>query len=106
MTVNGKNLSMVRGDTESITVSLKGYALAEGDAITFTVREDAESDIVLQKTVTEFFDNTASIFIDNEDTKDLEFGSYVYDIQLKYRDGYIRTLVKKSKFRLEEEVTY
>lgn len=106
MTVSGKNLSMVRGDTENISVHLRGYDLQEGDAVVFTVREDSDSDILLQKRVTAFEDNTASILIDHADTSGLEFGTYAYDIELQYGTGAIRTLIKKAKFKLEEEVTY
>jgi hypothetical protein len=44
--------------------------------------------------------------IDPEDTKDLRFGQYVYDVQWTQSNGTIITLVKPSKFIIEHEVTY
>lgn len=106
MTVCGTNLSMVRGDTEAIRVRVSGYTLAAGDKVEFTVREDASSPVVIHKVVEVFADNAAIIYIENADTANLLFGDYYYDIQLTYGGGIIITVVKKSRFRLEEEITY
>lgn len=105
MTVNGTTLSMVRGDTERISVT-PSVAFETGDIITMTVRKDVDADIALQKVVTEFTEGVAYIDITHEDTATLDFGAYVYDIQVQWASGAIKTLVKKSTFKLEEEVTY
>jgi hypothetical protein len=39
-----------------------------------------------------------------EDTKELEFGSYVYDIQLTKANGDIDTFITASKFKITAEV--
>ena len=88
ITQNGDkvNLSMVRGDTESITVS-KTSGFDTGDTVTFTVRRDVGEEIQLQKIVT-------------------EFGKYVYDIEWVDANNNYRTIVEKSGFELRDEVTY
>lgn len=106
MRVSGTNLSMVRGDTESITVRCAQAPFQRGDTVYFTVREDAESEIALQLTVTEFPDEEAVIAISHDSTEGMDFGDYVYDIQVTRADGTVTTLVEKSKFTLREEVTY
>ena len=106
MTVKGTDISMVRGDTESIRVGFKGIELMPGDKIEFTVREDALSPVVIHKVVERFENNAAFIYIESQDTAKLSFGDYYYDIQLTHGGGRISTIVKKSKFRLEEEITY
>lgn len=111
MKVRGSNLSMTRGDSESITVKcFQGGAAVpfeNGDTVTFTVREDVESPILLQKTVTTFDGNGwAVIPIASGDTEGMDFGSYVYDIQLTRADGTVTTLITISNFELTEEVTY
>lgn len=111
MKVKGSNLSMTRGDSESITVkcSENGAAVPfeSGDTVTFTVREDVESSIALQKTVTAFDENGwAVIALLPGDTEGMDFGSYVYDIQLTRADGTVTTIVTVSDFELTEEVTY
>ncbi len=105
MKLNGINISMVRGDSESVTVRCS-RPFAAGDTLYLTVREDAESDIAMQKVVTEFPNGEAVFVIDTGDTEGLDFGSYVYDIQATWADGTVKTLVGPARFRLTEEVTY
>ena len=112
MKVNGTDLAMIRGDSESITLSLKDdesvISFVTGDTVYFTVKRSAAVDeIALQKIVTEFNeDGNCIIEIAPDDTKDLEFRSYVYDIQLNRLDGTVTTIVPCSKFVVLKEVTY
>lgn len=106
MKLRGTNISMTRGDSESITVRCPEAPFEAGDTIYLTVREDAESPIAMQKIVTDFPDGDAIITIDPGDTEGLEFGDYVYDIQVTWDGGSVTTLVPISKFTLLEEVTY
>ena len=39
-----------------------------------------------------------------EETKRLNFGKYVYDIQLTRADGRVDTIIAKAAFKLTEEV--
>lgn len=105
MKLNGINISMTRGDSESLTVRCS-TPFTTGDTVYLTVREDAESPIVLQKIVTDFPDDVALFYIYPEDTEGLDFGSYVYDIQVTWAGGVVKTLVGPAKFKLTEEVTY
>ena len=105
MKVNGTNLSMTRGDSESISVTISGYDIQPGDFLEMTVRKRTASPVVLYKKVTEFSENKAVISITPEETNDLSIGDYVYDLQLTF-GGAVKTIVKPSKFTLEEEVTY
>ena len=108
------NITMTRGDSESITVSCYSaqngvrefMPLGEGDTVTFTVREDAESAVLLQIEADDFPDGKAVIPIDHDDTAFMDFGEYVYDIQLTRSDGTVKTLIQPSSFKLTEEVTY
>jgi hypothetical protein len=112
MKVNGTDLAMIRGDSESITLSLKDgeavISFVPGDTVYFTVKRSATVDeIALQKTITEFNeDGNCIIEIAPDDTKDLEFKGYVYDIQLNRFDGTVTTIVPCSKFAILREVTY
>ena len=111
MKVCKTDLSMTRGDSETIIVKcfLSGepQPLETGDEVTLTVRASAQTPIVIQKTVTVFDEHGwAVIAIDPEDTAELDFGVYVYDVQLTAADGTVTTLVPISSFTLTEEVTY
>lgn len=105
MKVNGTDIYMTRGDSESIGVKLSGYMLTEGDKVELTVRRSVGNSAVIHKTVTEFSDNTAIISISPEDTQRLPFGKYIYDIQITY-GGSVKTIVTPSAFEIGEEVTY
>ena len=107
MKIRGTSISMIRGDSESQTVRCTQIPFESGDTIYLTIREDAESPIVIQKIVTEFGEKgEAVIGIDPADTADLAFGDYVYDVQLTQAVGAVITLVPPARFRIMEEVTY
>lgn len=108
MIINGTNISMTRGDTESMTVTLDdGIGFVEGDIIELTVRVNPSSNNVeLYKKVTEFDEGKARIEIRSEDTEGLVFRSYVYDVQLTRSNGGIHTIIKPSMFEILPEVTY
>lgn len=107
MTVTGTNLSMTRGDTESITVSLQGDVFSSGDKVEFTVRKFPDHiEKQIHKTVTEFEDGKAIIRLYPEDTGKLSFMQYVYDIQLTRADGTVYTIIKPSRFEILPEVSY
>lgn len=106
MIISGTNISMTRGDSESLTVRCS-VPFADGDMLFMTVRSDAESPIEFQKTVTDFGpQGEAVIVIDHDDTEGMDFGDYLYDIQVTRESGTVTTLVKPAKFTLTEEITY
>jgi hypothetical protein len=113
MIISGTNLSMTRGDSESITVKMvdgdgASIVFATGDTVYLTVRSDtASSTVALQKVISTFeVDGSAIIPIDHSDTQSMEFKKYVYDIQWTKQDGTVMTIVKPSVFEITKEVTY
>ena len=112
MRIEGTDIYMIRGDNESLTISMEdaqGNAIPfeEGDTVYMTVKKStATQEKVMQKTATEFVDGKATFEIEPEDTKELSPYKYVYDIQLTKAEGEVRTLIKPSAFVVEPEVTY
>ena len=115
MIIEGTNMSMIRGDTESITIIMKNnygekIDFESGDIVYFTVKSDTKSDTkILQKVVTTFVDGNAEIFLSSNDTKDLPkyFSVFYYDVQInKISDGSITTIIPPSKFIIQDEITY
>ena len=47
-----------------------------------------------------------AIDIAPNDTKNLSFGKYMYDLQIKYNNGLTLTVIKPSVFEIMEEVTW
>lgn len=112
MEIQGYNISMIRGDTETIKISCRDRSgadipLAEGDIVYFTVKRNTNTEEkTLQKIVTEFTDGVALINIFPKDTRELKTGVYYYDIQLNRANGQVKTIIPPSKFIINEEVTY
>lgn len=105
---SNNNISMTRGDSETITVSCKDRPFVTGDVIAFTVRKSAKNQIKnIEKKVTTFDENGKAIIeIKPEDTASMDFSSYKYDIQLTAADGTVATIIKPANFTLTEEVSY
>lgn len=112
MIIQGTNIRMVRGDTEALKVRVEGdegeqIKLVTGDTVYFTVKQNAMAEQkILQKVVKTFPLGEAFISIYPEDTKNLQPTSYVYDIQLTRANGQVKTIIPKSGFIIEEDVTH
>lgn len=106
MTIVGRNIRMIRGDSESITITVTGQQLQPEDVAELTVRRSPRSPKVLHKVAKANVDsNTFVIGFDPEDTSSLQFGDYVYDVQLNL-GGYIKTVIAPATLTIGEEVTY
>lgn len=130
MKIQGTNISMIRGDSESINVyceDAKGNSMpfVEGDMVYFTVKKSTNTEEkTLQKIITEFADNVtitkmvngvpttkiingvAILDILPQDTKQLKVSGYYYDIQVNKANGTVKTIIPPSKIIIEAEVTY
>ena len=107
------DLEFPRGDTCPLTFVLndaEGNVLIPtlGDELYFTVKKSYTArDVVFQKKYTtgdlELNDGLIKFAIKHEDTANLSYGSYVFDIQFKGGD-FVKTLVKGT-ITLTEEAT-
>ena len=111
MIFNSTTMTMFRGDSETLTVLARDKAtkaptaLVAGDTVRMTVRRSEGARISLQKVVTAFVDGKALIQILPADTSGLTPGRYVYDIEVTFASGEVKTSVK-GVFWIEGDVTY
>lgn len=110
MIVNGTDLSMMRGDSDTLTVScMEGEAprpFIPGDTVDLTIKySTADERPVLRLTATEFAGGNAVFAFAPEATKGLLSGDYVYDVQLTAADGRVCTIIEPSGFVLRGDVT-
>lgn len=111
MITEGSNIKMIRGDTETITVTCADelgahIPLIVGDTVYFTVkRRLKDTEKTFQKIVTEFTEGNAVIILAHLDTNTIEVGTYQYDIQLTRGDGTVTTIIGPSEFELLGGVT-
>lgn len=105
--ISGTTITMTRGDTLSLTIAIttqdgEPYEVQSGDEIRFAMKKlytDAEP--LIEKVI----DNeTLGLQLDPEDTKELPFGSYVYDVEITMEDGTVDTFIPEAKLNLAKEV--
>lgn len=105
--VSGTTITLTRGDTLVITVKITDcngvpYIPVVGDSIRFAMKATfGEITPCLTKSIPI---DTMQLTLDPEDTKNLAFGKYVYDIQLTKSTGEVDTFITKAKLYLTEEV--
>ena len=103
------NIRLTRGDTAKFVVSIKNestkqpYDILSSDTLTMTIKDSiSDGEPCVQKTIV----GTNTFHILPSDTSSLNFGKYIYDIQLTTSEGDVYTIVEPSTFELMEEVTY
>lgn len=105
--VKGTSITLTRGDSFAADIGIvqpdgEPYIPGEGDKIRFAMKQSIKDDVCL--ILKEIPIDTMRLVLDPEDTKDLPFGSYVYDIQLTKSTGEVDTFITKSNLTLTEEV--
>ena len=104
--IEDNTISLTRGDTAYIGINLTDnsgnpYEALEGDTVTLSVKRSINDKTCALQITVPFGED---IYIRPEDTKDLKYGRYVYDIQVNTARGEVYTVVAKSAFKLTAEV--
>ena len=112
--INGTKISMTRGDTLRVAVSMtrngEPYTPENGDVVRFAAKhkkmksgdkEYSDVEPLILKTIP---NGTMVLELVPSDTKDLDFGEYVYDIEITFEDGTVDTFITASPFILTPEV--
>lgn len=106
--IEGSTIKLTRGDTAYLsipitnTVTGNSYDIADGDILEFSVKKYTSDKI---KLISKKIIGQNTFHILPEDTNQLPFGKYVYDVQLTTVFGDIYTVIEASTFELMEEVT-
>lgn len=100
-------ISLTRGDTFYAIIKLynkndEEVTLSEGDSVRFAVKEDYDLDDVLLEI--DIPVDTMTLRIAPEDTKNLDFGTYVYDVQVTFANGDVDTVIPRKTLNILEEV--
>lgn len=98
---------ITRGDSLSVTVSLTdndGYAYepVEGDSVFFRVKKSANAEEVLISKSLDIHDLIINIV--EQDTRNLAFGSYRYEVEVITTDNDHYTVIKNAPFIITEEL--
>lgn len=105
--VNDKTITLTRGDSLAIKLDIfdsegNAYTPSSGDTIRFAMKKSySDSECLISKVIP---NDTMMLSLAPSDTKDLAFGSYVYDIEITFATGAVDTFIDRATFRLTEEV--
>jgi hypothetical protein len=104
--VSGTTITLTRGDSFMATISIINpdgtpYIASEGDKIRFALGKDYNSKPLIIKDISI---QDYRLIIEPDDTKLLDYGTYVYDVQLTKSDGTVDTFITKARLKLTEEV--
>lgn len=105
--VSGTTITLTRGDTFKANISITDrngnpYEPIEGDSVRFAMKQTyADKNPLL---LIDIPIDTLILEIKPENTENLSFGTYVYDIQLTKSTGEVDTFIPTSKLKLTEEV--
>jgi len=108
-TIKKTSIILTRGDTLKAEISITDkdgnpYIPVPGDTIRFAMKKhynDPDTEVLIVKDIPI---NTMILQLDPADTKDLDFGNYVYDIQITTAGGDVDTFIAKASLTLTEEV--
>lgn len=100
-------ITLTRGDTAVLKLDIideQGipYDVTDSDVVIFTLKRSVlDKAVVFQKSMVD-----GKITIQPQDTANLEYGQYFYDVELTKEDGFVATVIPPHRFVIAEEVTW
>lgn len=107
LTCEGNTIHLTRGDSAVLLLKIRKndeseYELQAGDSVLFTVKNSVyDTSVIIQKKLI-----NGVIKLNPDDTKNLQYGTYYYDVELTQTDGFVATVISPQKLIIEPEVTY
>lgn len=107
------DLNIIRGTTNIFSLTIEDengelYTLNDDEKIIFGVKSNAENsdyDIVKALTYADVVDGAYAIRLSPEDTQELPFGQYFYDVGLQTADGDYYMIIPCKRFCICKAVT-
>lgn len=106
-------INLTRGDSETyeigIVINGEEYTPVTGDSVRFAMRKGdmdySQSRYIYPPILIKDIPiDTMQLTFAPEDTKNLPFGNYVYDVQITFENGDTKTFIKDAPFVIEREV--
>lgn len=104
-------IEIVRGTTLPINITVmdesnKLRSLADGEKIIFGIkRKESDKDPIFSKVATKDIDGTFNVTITPDDTANLDYGKYFYDVSLQSGENFFN-IIEASPFIIRINVTY
>lgn len=102
-------IKLTRGDTARLEVTIENsltgeeYLMDPDDILTFTIKKSVKDNESLIKKESQGHN---AFHIEPEDTAELSFRKYVYDVQISRSNGDVYTVIVPTTFEIMKEVTY
>jgi hypothetical protein len=103
--ISGNKISLTRGDSAYITLSIDDYELNDGDVVRVQVRDIPNTGELLVEGDVDVSGEEIVWHIYPYQTSNLEVKTYYWDAQLETSNGDIFTFIPASPFKLLDEVT-
>ena len=101
-------INLIRGDSLELLILINDidgnpFKPQPTDRLRFAMKKEVSDDYVvaLQKEIPV---ETLLLKIEPEDTKNLDFGNYYYDIELTTKEGVVETIIPYTRFVIDGEV--
>lgn len=107
--VTNNIITLTRGDYAALDIFVYNqdetpHILTEGETLTLSVKRKTTDLTPIFQKVLKQGDELVFVFLP-EDTKDLSFGTYKYDVEFNTADGKTDTIITPHDFIVGEEVT-
>ena len=105
--VENNTITLTRGDSFYSEIEIKNpdksdYTPQEGDSIRFALKKHyTDPEPLIVKNIPT---DSLLLALEPDDTKELPFGRYVYDIELTKANGDVDTFIYEEVFELAKEV--
>ena len=112
--ISGTSITLTRGDTLKVKIDIMKddtlYVPQPGDSVRFALKHPAMNSkktaykelepLIIKNIPTD----TMLLTLNPEDTKNLDFDVYVYDIEITFADGTVDTFITQAIFKITPEV--
>lgn len=112
--ISGTSITLTRGDTLKVKINIMKdneiYVPQVGDSVRFALKHPAmnskktaykDTEPLIVKNIPT---DTLLLTLNPEDTKNLDFDTYVYDIEITFSDGSVDTFITQAIFKITPEV--
>lgn len=93
-----QDITLNQGDIGSILFTLEDYVISEGDKCVLIVYKDNR--IILKKELTEMQHCEGYFSFNENDTKNIEIGTYNYDVVFRSERLGTQTIISNKKFKI------
>lgn len=100
--INGTTIKLTRGNTLRLGLELD-RPLEEGEEIKYGFKESYDdTECLIEKTI--LAGDDVAMYLAPSDTKELPYGTYVWDAKIIYANGDVYTFITEAKLKLTKDV--